>query len=89
VVVDRVIPSDKCMVDSVDDPCTDINIETFIPSIEEQSLLMDELVFHFATSVIQGVPQIKAEFAKIYPTHMIHPYSVQAGEKTRQVISLL
>lgn len=59
--------------------------EIFIPSIEEQSILMDELVFLFATSVIQNVPQMKAEFLSIYPVHLHHRYTAQAGEKTKQV----
>lgn len=85
VVVDRIIPTARG-VENSDELKTDIKLETFIPSIEEQTILMDELVFHFATSVIKGVPQMKAEFANIYPAHLTHPYSAQAGEKTKQVI---
>ncbi|XP_056014422.1 uncharacterized protein LOC125649436 [Ostrea edulis] len=83
VVVDRIIPTARG-VENSDELKTDIKLETFIPSIEEQTILMDELVFHFATSVIKGVPQMKAEFANIYPAHLTHPYSAQAGEKTKQ-----
>lgn len=85
VVVDRIIPT-FTHIRSEGDQKTDIpeDKEKFIPSIEEQSILMDELVFLFATSVIQNVPQMKAEFSSIYPVHLHHRYTAQAGEKTKQ-----
>ena len=85
VVVDNIIPIHAPMGNR-EDQKADIPIETFIPSIEEQITLMDELVFLFATSVIQNIPQMKTEFANIYPTHLNHQYSAQAGEKTKQVL---
>ena len=81
-VVDRVIP---ISVEKTTVPFHDIEIEKFIPSMEEQFTLMNELVFIFATSVIQNIPQMKEEFTKIYPTHLMHKYSEQAGVKTKQV----
>lgn len=86
VVVDRIIPT-FTRIGNEGDRKTDVpgDKEIFIPSIEEQSILMDELVFLFATSVIQNVPQMKAEFFSIYPVHLHHRYTAQAGEKTKQV----
>lgn len=86
VVVDRIIPT-FTRIGNEGDRKTDVlgDKEIFIPSIEEQSILMDELVFLFATSVIQNVPQMKAEFLSIYPVHLHHRYTAQAGEKTKQV----
>lgn len=68
-------------------PETDVpeDKEKLLQSIEEQSILMDELVFLFATSVIQNVPQMKAEYLSIYSVHLHHRYTAQAGEKTKQV----
>lgn len=85
MVVDRIIPT-FTRIGNEGDRKTDVpgDKEIFIPSIEEQSILMNELVFLFATSVIQNVPQMKAEFLSIYPVHLHHRYTAQAGEKTKQ-----
>lgn len=85
MVVDRIIPT-FTRIGNEGDRKTDVpgDKEIFIPSIEEQNSLMDELVFLFATSVIQNVPQIKAERLSIYPVHLQHRYTAQAGEKTKQ-----
>lgn len=82
MVVDRIIPT-FTHIRSEGDQKTDIpeDKEKFIPSIEEQSILMDELVFLFATSVIQNVPQMKAEFSSIYPVHLHHRYILHTQEK--------
>lgn len=84
MVVDRIIPT-FTRIGNEGDRKTDVpgDKEIFIPSIEEQSILMDELVFLFATSVIQNVPQMKAEFLSIYPVHLHHRYTAQAGEKNQ------
>ncbi|XP_061166246.1 uncharacterized protein LOC133175139 [Saccostrea echinata] len=85
VVVDRIIPTCAPMGNGEDQETdTSIDKEKFIPSIEEQGMLMDELIFLFASSVIQNVPQMKVEFEKIYRVHLTHQYSAQAGEKTKQ-----
>ena len=85
MVVDR-ISSIRVPTGNREDERADIPIEKFIPSIEEQRTLIEELVYLFTTSVIQNIPQMKTEFANIYPTHLNHQYSAQAGEKTKQVL---
>lgn len=63
----------------------DISFEKFVPSIEEQAKLKEELVFITATSVIKNIPQLSKLLDKIYPKHLPHEYSDQAGIKTVQV----
>lgn len=63
----------------------DVDADRFVPSVEEQNLLMNELVFIVASSVISNLPQMRAIFEKIYPKHLRHEFSDQAGEKTKQV----
>lgn len=90
VEVDRIIPS-ITRIGNEGDRKTDApgDKEIFIPSIEEQSILMDELVFLFATSVIQNVPQMKAEFFSIYEVHLHHWYTAQAGEKNKVSVRII
>ena len=88
VVVDRVIPTHTENEANDQDDHDDVDIQKFIPSIEEQATLMNELVFLFATSIIQHIPQMNREFAKIYPSHLPHQYSPLAGVKTKQVHSI-
>lgn len=64
-------------------PCT-----LFIPSLEEQGLLLMELTFIVATSLIRNISSLEKEFGKLYPQHLEHAYSTQAGIKTSQVCSL-
>ncbi|XP_069109674.1 uncharacterized protein [Argopecten irradians] len=80
VVVDRVIPAER----QSEDTDTKIEVEKFVPSVEEQSLLMDELIFIVASSVIQNLSQMKTIYGKIYPKHLAHQFSDRAGEKTKQ-----
>lgn len=58
----------------------------FIPSVAEQKQLMRELVFIFATSIIEHNPQLQRVYSSIYPKHLDHPYSHFSGLKTFQVI---
>lgn len=69
---------------NVDMNC-DVDADRFVPSVEEQNLLMNELVFIVASSVISNLPQMRAIFEEIYPKHLRHEFSDQAGEKTKQV----
>lgn len=62
-----------------------LDIPLFIPSVTEQQQLMKELVFLFATSVIEMVPQMQTLFSNIYPKHFQHKYSQYCGQKTEQV----
>lgn len=82
-VVDRVVPVSQDLP-NVDMNC-DVDADRFVPSVEEQNLLMNELVFIVASSVISNLPQMRAIFEKIYPKHLRHEFSDQAGEKTKQV----
>ncbi|XP_062600399.1 uncharacterized protein LOC134262037 [Saccostrea cucullata] len=81
-VVDRVVPVPYDVPNM--DANSDIDADRFVPSVEEQKLLMDELVFIVASSVISNVPQMRDIFGKIYPKHLHHEFSDQAGEKTKQ-----
>lgn len=42
----------------------DVDADRFVPSVEEQDLLMNELVFIVASSVISNLPQMRAIFEK-------------------------
>ena len=33
-----------------------------------------ELVFLFASSIIQNIPKMKEKFTNLYPTHLMHKY---------------
>ncbi|OWF47690.1 hypothetical protein KP79_PYT01282 [Mizuhopecten yessoensis] len=80
-VVDRVkvlpVPSNPL-------PFHDIKLDQFLPSPKEQELLKAELVFIVATSVIANIPQLTCLLQNIYPKHLNHKYSTQAGLKTTQ-----
>lgn len=62
------------------------NKSEFIPSVAEQKQLMRELVFIFATSIIEHNPQLQRVYSSIYPKHLDYPYSHFSGLKTFQVI---
>lgn len=64
----------------------DLSLLTFIPSIDEQDILLKELTFQFASSVIEHHPKLKQNFQHIYPIHLKHKYSQFAGLKTTQVL---
>lgn len=63
----------------------DVEVGKFIPSVDEQDKLMNQLVFIFATSVIENIPQLKQIMQNIYPKHLDHTHSQSAGLKTKQV----
>ena len=67
----------------------DVSAEEFLPSVGDQTLLLNELTFMFAWSVIRNVEQISFYLENIYPKHLQHKYSDFAGEKTKQVMVLL
>lgn len=67
----------------------DILFEKFVPSVEEQAKLKEELVFITATSVIKNILQLSKLMDKIYPKHLPHKYSDQAGINTVQVSTQL
>ena len=81
VVLDRIIPETACPTDTV----TDMSAVNFIPSLEEQTLLTEELTFITASYIIQNLDQMNDVFEKIYPKHLKHRYSDHAGLKTKQV----
>lgn len=82
-VVDRITPQEAD--DSTVLDISDIDISTYIPSVAEQAILMEELAFIFARSVIDNLPQFEKLFKGIYPKHLEHTYSEFAGIKTKQV----
>lgn len=85
-VVDRIIPTPN--TEEVEVYNNEMDIEKFVPSVTEQSLLMEELVFLVATSVIQNIPQMNKIYGKLYPKHLVHQFSDVAGTKTKQVLQL-
>jgi hypothetical protein len=58
---------------------------TYIPSLLEQTQLLKELTFVFASAIIRHVPQVSKHFEKIFPKHLDHEHSAFAGIKTTQV----
>lgn len=80
-VVDRVIPSTSLEADEV----VQMSAINFIPSLDDQALLLEELTFLMATSVIQNLDQMHDIFEHIYPKHLKHRYSDFSGIKTKQV----
>jgi len=79
-VMDRIIPET-----STEKQQQDFLTLNFIPSVDEQALLREELTFIVATSVIENLEQMNGIFSSIYPKHLRHQYSDQAGIKTEQV----
>ena len=63
----------------------EIELATFIPSVQEQEKLMKELTFLFSSSIVANHPQLEKQFGNIYPKHLEHRYSYCAGNKTKQV----
>lgn len=82
-IVDRVIPASRSTDVSMHKQ-VDLSLLTFIPSIGEQDILLKELTFQFASSVIEHHPKLKVIFEHIYPIHLKHKYSQFAGIKTTQ-----
>lgn len=82
-VIDRITPQPATNLAVLD--ISDINISTYLPSIEEQEKLMKELTFLFATSVIANIPQLQKAFKSVYPQHLEHKYSEFSGIITVQV----
>ena len=82
-VIDRITPQPAINLAVLD--ISDINISTYLPSVEEQGKLMKELTFLFATSVIANIPQLQKAFKSVYPQHLDHKYSEFSGIKTVQV----
>lgn len=89
VAVDRVQIPIPPGISERDLEYVDILFEKFVPSVEEQAKLKEELVFITATSVIKNIPQLSKLLDKIYPKHLPHKYSDQAGIKTVQVSTQL
>lgn len=85
VGVDRVQIPVPTGTSEIDLEYMDISFEKFVPSVEEQAKLKEELGFITATSVIKNIPQLSKLLDKIYPKHLPHRYSDQAGIKTVQV----
>ena len=83
-LVDRMLPQSVSHESTVTN-YSDIDILRFIPSLQEQEQLLQELTFIFATSVINNSSQLQHHFKKIYPEHLGHKYSQFSGLKTSQV----
>lgn len=84
-IVNRVIPASRSTDVSMHKQ-VDLSLLTFIPSIGEQDILLKELTFQFASSVIEHHPKLKVIFEHIYPIHLKNKYSQFAGIKTTQVL---
>lgn len=78
-VVDRIIPTPK------PETAKSLSITDYIPSLEEQEVLIKELTFLVATSVVQNLDQINKSMIDIYPKHLQHEHSDAVGRKTQQV----
>lgn len=89
IAVDRVQIPVPTGISERDLEYVDILFEKFVPSVEEQAKLKEELVFITATSVIKNIPQLSKLLDTIYPKHLPHKYSDQAGIKTVQVSTQL
>lgn len=83
-VVDRVTPN----IDSAHEEnllnVQDLEAEKFIPSLQEQDILIKELTFLVSTALVQNIPKLKSILGSIYPEHFDHQYSDLAGIKTKQ-----
>ncbi|XP_062582660.1 uncharacterized protein LOC134244405 [Saccostrea cucullata] len=81
-VLDRV----NCVVDTDSQliDISDLNPVNFIPSSEDQDILLHELTFLVASSVIANIDQMNDSFVSIYPKHLQHKYSNYSGIKTEQ-----
>lgn len=81
-----------CVVDRINPVCVerpnqnpyDLKCIDFIPSMPDQNLLCKELTFIVATALMNNIDQLK-NIQNIYPKHLEHQYSAQAGLKTHQV----
>ncbi|XP_046566552.1 uncharacterized protein LOC124275109 [Haliotis rubra] len=82
-IVDRICPQPSASYTKVIN-AIDLDCLTFIPSKEEQALLLREMTFLFSTSVIANHPELNSKFGKIFPQHLPHEYSHLAGIKTSQ-----
>nr|XP_034303143.1 uncharacterized protein LOC117681690 isoform X3 [Crassostrea gigas] len=52
--------------------------------MQDQNLLCKELTFIVATALLNNIDQLK-NIQNIYPKHLEHQYSAQAGLKTHQI----
>ncbi|KAK3095093.1 hypothetical protein FSP39_010192 [Pinctada imbricata] len=77
-IVDRYTPTNPIKSCGFDD-----NVR-YIPSISEQKILLNELTFLFATSIIRNIPQIAQHLQNVYPQHIQHKHSDYAAMKTKQ-----
>ncbi|KAK3083023.1 hypothetical protein FSP39_011873 [Pinctada imbricata] len=50
----------------------------------KQKILLNELTFLFATSIIRNIPQIAQHLQNVYPQHIQHKHSHYAAMKTKQ-----
>lgn len=78
-VVDRMVQEDSVV--TLEEKR--LSVANFIPSLEEQRQLKEELSFLVAQSVIEHL-DVLDDYEKIFPQHLEHEYSHLAGEKTKQ-----
>ncbi|XP_069109713.1 uncharacterized protein [Argopecten irradians] len=64
----------------------DLKPSSFIPSLQDQILLKDELTFLVSSAIIQNIDQMNILLEKVYPKHFEHKYSYCSGTKTQQHI---
>ncbi|XP_033759941.1 uncharacterized protein LOC117342076 [Pecten maximus] len=81
-VLDRIQPA--VVNDSQVQDISDCDATDFIPSVEDQKLLCEELTFIVATSIIGNIDQMTTLLGAIYPKHLKHEYSDFVGLKTQQ-----
>ncbi|KAK3107199.1 hypothetical protein FSP39_009157 [Pinctada imbricata] len=77
-VKDRVPCTEEANADQVD-----LQPSVFMPSLQDQKQLENELVFLISTSIIHHLPALE-DLVEVYPTHLNHPFSEYAGIKTEQ-----
>lgn len=63
----------------------DVDADRSVPSVEGQNLLVNEVVFIVASSVICNLLQMRAIFKKNIPKHFRHDFRDHAGEKNAGV----
>lgn len=85
-VVDRV-PTDH-MQNMSPPNIEELDYSKYFPSTGEQNILLAEMTFLFAHSVLSNLPKLEEHFKQIYPKHLDHKYSTYCGIKTTQVLYL-
>ena len=83
IAVDRITPEEP--ENSALHDISDIDISTYIPSVNAQYILLEEMSFIFTTSAITNLSQFEKLFKGVYPNHLQQKYNEHAGVNTSQV----